>query len=127
MAQALNQRLNSWRMIVNNDKWLEGLIKEVELSNIRKSSNDDIEYAVEVIDKLIDKLRGRADTEKRIQCHWCLCHPIHWIDIEGFNFCDSTCEGKYYDDRDHRRNNGLPNLSLERANKSPVDNKANRA
>ena len=40
-----------------NTEWAEDLLKEVELSNIRKSSNDDVEYAVEVIDKLVDRLR----------------------------------------------------------------------
>ena len=39
-------------------KFIKEVTDEVESSNIRMSSNDDVIYAVEVIDTLLEKLEG---------------------------------------------------------------------
>lgn len=53
--------------------WWEKKLEEIESSNIRMSSNDDVIYALEVIDELIDQVRI-GDPKHNDDCSCTHCH-----------------------------------------------------
>lgn len=49
------------------------------------------------------------------ECYWCQKGlKEKYIVVEGFVFCDESCEGEYYSDRNHRRKNNLRPLWMDR-------------
>ena len=52
-------------------KFLDEIKEEVESSNIRLSSNDDAEYAVGIIDRLIDHLCSKVKDIEKNKCDRC--------------------------------------------------------
>lgn len=42
------------------------------------------------------------ENENLIKCDWCSNKTKNWIEIEGFEFCDETCEGNFYQDRNRK-------------------------
>ena len=55
-----------------NNKFVSEVMAEVEASNVRMSSNDDVEYCVQVIDKLAGKL-NLYDRQHPEGCHCIYC------------------------------------------------------
>jgi hypothetical protein len=59
-------------------KRIDEIKKEIELSNIRLSSNDDVEYALAVIDELIGMIKPKkknapygVEHDKNCGCTYC--------------------------------------------------------
>lgn len=60
------------------------------------------------------KPNAKFDMSIRVICHWCLKSVNSYIEIEGFKFCNESCEAEFYADKAERRTKGLPTLSQER-------------